>query len=269
MSETFSTRYGPWALVAGASEGIGEAFATSLAARGLNVVLLARRADLLEAAASRLTKEYGVDTRCLVADLSDARAIASVEDGTADLDVGLLVYNAAASSIGPFLTTELERHDQVIEVNVRSATRMVRHFGRAMADRGRGGIVVMTSLSAFQGSALIATYSATKAFLLTLAEGLSFELRDYGVDVLACCAGATLTPGYLASRPRKRALFSPPEMEAADVAGAALAALGRKPVVIPGARNQLSHLMMHRLLPRRAAVSVMGRAMSSLYGSRD
>jgi hypothetical protein len=131
-----------------------------------------------------------------------------------------------------------------------------------MARRGRGGIVLVTSLAASQGNPLLASYAASKAFGLVLAEGLWAELRERGVDVLACRAGATRTPGYAASRPRRRV----PLMEPDDVARAALDALGRGPTVVPGALNRVAAFAFARLLPRRVAIHVMGRATRRLYG---
>ncbi|MDX1739789.1 MAG: SDR family NAD(P)-dependent oxidoreductase, partial [Rhodothermales bacterium] len=244
MSDGFRKRYGPWCVVAGASEGLGEAFARALAGRGLNIVLVARRAHKLEDLARQMRADHGIEVRVLAADLSQPSTPRHIMSVVTDLDVGLLVYNAAASSIGSFLSEPAEVHEQIIRVNVASATDMCHGFGSRMAGRRRGGIILMTSLSAFQGSPLIATYAATKAFLLSLAEALSFELRDSGVDVLACAAGATRTPGYLASMPRKDASFRPTEMEPADVVAEAMSALGRKSVVIPGRRNRLSHLVL-------------------------
>ncbi len=269
MTDRFEVRYGPWCLVAGASEGLGEAFARAVAARGLNVVLVARRADRLVELARQIQSDHGVEVRTLAADLSEPATPQRIVSTLADLDIGLLVYNAAASSIGPFLSTAVEMHEKIIRVNTTSATSMCHGFGDRLTNRGRGGIILMTSLSAFQGSALIATYAATKAYLLSLAEALAFELRGAGVDVLACVAGATRTPGYLASGPRQDGLFRPVEMDPADVVTEALSGLGRKNVVIAGRRNRLSRFVLNRLLPRRLAVEVMGRTMLRLYGDHD
>jgi short-subunit dehydrogenase len=135
-------------------------------------------------------------------------------------------------------------------------------LGGAMAARGRGGLLLMTSLAASQGNPLLASYAASKGVDLVLAEGLWAELRGRGVDVLACRAGATRTPGYAASRPRR----SVPLMEADDVARRALAALGRRPSTVTGALNRVAAFAFARLLPRRASIQIMGRATRRLYG---
>jgi short-subunit dehydrogenase len=266
VTDRFKQRYGPWALVAGASEGLGEAFASALAGRGLNLVLVARRAEKLKDLASHLIQSHQIDVLGIAADLGDAGSSDRIIVEAASREIGLLVYNAAASTIGPFLDATVDDHMQTLAVNTRGPTELIHSLGRVMVDRGRGGILVMTSMSAFQGSARIATYAATKAYLLSLSEALSYELADSGIDVLACCAGATRTPNYVSSRPQTGGLFRPPEMEAEEVVEQALSALGRRPVVIAGIRNRLAHYVLHRLLPRRTAVGIMGRAMDRVYG---
>jgi short-subunit dehydrogenase len=134
-----------------------------------------------------------------------------------------------------------------------------------MVQRGRGGIILMSSLSAFQGTALVATYAATKAFNLILGEALWEELRGSGVDVLVVCPGATRTPGWEQSRARTGGLLSPPVMEPGPVVGEALDALGRRPLVIAGRSNRLVGFFLNRLLPRRTAVGLMGRSMRRIY----
>ena len=254
----FADRYGPWAVIAGASVGLGAEFARQLAARGLRLVLVSRRADALAA----LAAELPVETRTVATDLASPDLAATLDAATRDLEVGLLVYNAAHSRIGPFLDQPIEDQLRTLDVNCRGPLLLAHHFGRAMRARGRGGIVLMTSLAATQGSPLIATYAATKAFTRILAEGLWDELGRANVDVVACRAGATRTPGFESSQPKGRT----PLMEPAPVVRAALDALGRRPSVVPGALNRLAAFVLARLVPRRLAVRVMGRATRKLYG---
>jgi hypothetical protein len=141
---------------------------------------------------------------------------------------------------------------------------MIHHFGGLMAGRGRGAIVVMSSLSAFWGSPYVAVYGATKAFLLNLGEALWKELGDKGVSVTVCTAGPVLTPNYIASKP-PGAGPSALEMKPRDVARAALAGLGRKTVVVPGALNRLARVLMSRLVTRRTAITVLGRSTGAMY----
>lgn len=251
----FALRYGPWALIAGASEGIGAAFARALAQRGIHLVLVARREGPLRELARELMAQAPVQVRCVPLDLGRADAAAQLDAQLAELDVGLVVYNAARAPGGAFLEIPLEEQLAAIDLNVRGSLSLAQCFGRRMASRGRGGIVLLSSLTAFQGSPFVATYGATKSFLLALAEGLWFELAPRGVDVLAVCAGATRTPSYLRQRGPAGA---PGEIEPEQVAREALARLGRGPLVIPGRFNRFASQLMRRLLPRRASIRLMG-----------
>jgi short-subunit dehydrogenase len=195
----FAARYGPWALIAGASEGLGAAFATAAASRGVNVVVVARRQAPLEAVAARLEAEHGVSARAVVADMADPTTPTRLAEATADLEIGLLVYNAAASAQGRFLDVSFDEHVLNIAVNVTTPTALAYHFGRAMRDRGRGGIVLVSSMAALQGTKIFASYAAAKSYELILGEGLWDELRDHGVDALGYVVGATATAHMLQS----------------------------------------------------------------------
>ncbi len=260
---TFRERYGPWGLVAGASVGLGEAFARQLAGRGVNLLLVARRQDALDHLAVGLRATHGIDVRTLAADLARPDLKTVVQDFVAGLDIGMLVYNAAHSVIGPFLDHSIEDHLRVVDVNCRGPLLLSHLLGSAMARRGRGGIVLMTSTAGSQGGPWISSYAASKAFNLILAEALWDELATSGVHVVACRAGATRTPGYQASKPRPSRV---PLLEPSFVADKALAALGCGPSVVPGFFYRWSAFVMQRLLPRRTTIRVMGRATRKLYG---
>jgi short-subunit dehydrogenase len=257
----FRARYGPWALVTGASEGIGECFARALAARGLGLLLVARREGPLEALAAELRSAHGVEVRTASADVGRPDLLAVLDTLAGDAEVGLVVHNAAFSALGPFLERPLDDLMKVIDVNCRAPLAMAHHFGRKMVERRRGGILLMSSLAGGQGCPMVVSYAASKAFEIILAEGLWDELRPAGVDVLACRAGPTRTPSYEASRPRKKV----PIMEPMPVVEEALAALGRKPVVVAGKLNRAVNFVMQRLLSRRAAVRFMGNSTRQMY----
>jgi hypothetical protein len=246
--------------------GLGEAFARCLAERGLNLLLIARRPEVLEQLAADLRSRHSVEVRTLAADLGQPHMRAVVERAVAGLTVGLLVYNAAYSVIGPFVDQSLDEQLRVLDVNCRGPLVLSHLLGKAMAERGRGGIVLMTSMAGSQGGPWLASYAASKAFNLVLAEGLWDELGERGVHVVACRAGATRTPGYAASQPRPSRV---PLLKPDHVARAALDALGRRPSVVPGAFYRFSAFVMNRLLPRRVAVRIMGRTTRRLYAGRD
>ncbi len=251
----FKVKYGPYALVAGGSDGLGAAFAEAIARRGLNLVLIARREDRLEAEAARLTETYGIDVIPLVADLADYEDVKR-RIGALTVSIGLFVYNAAYAPIGPFESTSEDRLALAAAVNVKAPLLLTKLLSAPMIQRQRGGIVLMSSLAGAQGSPNLSAYAATKSFNAILAEGLWKELKPHGVDVLACCAGAILTPGYQQAQKAKTA---PGTLEARVVAERTLQALGRGPIVIPGAVNRIARFLLTRLLTRKAAIGMMSK----------
>lgn len=263
MGDDFVRRYGPWALVAGGSSGIGAAFAEELAARGCDVVVVARDPDVT-AMAEDLARRHDVATLGVDLDLGRPDLVAALDAHLADVEVGLLVWNAAAAPRGRFDRTDPDALDAAVDVNVRGPVRLVRHLVPGMVGRGHGGIVLMSSLAAGQGSAVLATYAATKAFTRVWAEGLWADLAPHGVDVVAVTPGATDTPAYRASGARS----GPTPGDPADVARAGLDGLGRGPVVVPTSRDRVSGLVMERLLPRRTAVRTMSSVTRRMYRDR-
>jgi short-subunit dehydrogenase len=188
-------RYGPWAVIAGGSEGIGSCIAAELARAGINLVLVARKSGPLEALGAGLQAENSIQVRTLALDLTDALALARVRAKTDDIDVGLLVYNAGASHrTGPYLDWPLEDVIKVIRLNVDGQAQFAHHFGNRMAARGRGGIVLIGSMAGNAGSPSVVAYAGAKAFSQIFAEGLWWELRQKGIDVLQVVVGPTATP---------------------------------------------------------------------------
>lgn len=256
----FVERYGRWAVVAGASEGLGAAFAEALAVRGMALVLLARRAEVLEAVAADLRGRRGVEVRTLVCDLADAAFGDRLAATCADLEVGVAVYNAAYSFVAPLLERPLEDALRVVDVNVRGPLRFVHTLVPPMVARGRGALILMSSLAGFQGSPRLAAYASSKAFLTTLGESLWGELGPSGVHVLASCAGAIRTPGYAKTLEKE----APGTLDPSEVVEQTLAALGTRPLVIPGGVNKLASFFLRRLAPRTTAIGIMGRSVSGL-----
>jgi hypothetical protein len=234
---------------------LGAAFAEAIARRGLNLVLVARQEDRLTATAARLKETYGVDVVAITADIAD---YATVKARLGDLKapIGLLVYDAAYAPIGRFEDATEDQLLRATEVNVRAPLLLAKFLSAPMIERGRGGIILMSSLAGSQGSPNIAAYAATKSFNAVLAEGLWKELKPHRVDVLASMAGAILTPGYQAAETAKPA---PGTLEAEEVAEQTLNALGKGPIVIPGAVNKVARFVLMRLLSRRAAIAIMSK----------
>jgi short-subunit dehydrogenase len=189
------TRYGPWGIVAGGSDGTGIAFGHEMAARGISVVLVARRAGILAAAAAEIRAAHGAEVCAVTLDLSGPDTIAALARATADLEVGLFICNAGADDApGPFLGKDLDQHLAMVRRNCASVLEAAHRFGAPMAARGRGGLIVVTSGAAWAGGAAMAVYGASKAFDLVLAEALWAEWQPSGVDVLALVLGRTDTP---------------------------------------------------------------------------
>lgn len=226
-------KYGPWAVVAGGSEGVGAEFAHLLAESGVNLVLVARRAEPLDDTAARC-RRLGVEVRTVTADLAQAEGAAPVIAATAGLEVGLLIYNAGANTCSvEFLDADLTDFQRVIDLNVTAMMALTQHYGRAMRERTRGGILLVGSMAGYLGSVRHTVYGGVKAFGRIFAEGLWLELRDYGVDVLELVLGVTRTPAM----ERAGLNFDIPGMrvaDPADVAREGLDNLAHGPVHIAG-----------------------------------
>ena len=191
----FVGRYGPWAVIAGASEGVGAAFARQVADRGLNVVLLARRQAVLDDVANELRGTFGVDVRVVAIHLADDDAMTSIAAATDDIDVGLLTYCAGADpNVRPFLSEPIETAVSMVQRNCVMPLRMCHHFAAPMVERGRGGIVLLSLGAGLVGAPNLVAYGATKAFDMVMAEALWAELNESGVDVLGLVLGLTDTP---------------------------------------------------------------------------
>jgi len=260
--EAFPTRYGPWALVAGAAVGLGAEYARQIAARGLSVVLVDRDAEPLAATAAEI-RACGGAVRTLVLDLARPDVGEAVCAAVADLDIGLLVYNAAIGTVSPFRELSTTDMQAMLDVNCRGPLFLVHALLPAMVERKHGGIVLMSSLAANFGSAQLTVYAATKAFDLILAEALWAELREHGVDVLAVQPGSTRTPGWQSSQPPELRGPGPHVMEPPDVVREALATLGVEPTLVPGETNRQSTRMLASL-PRRQAIELISRITATL-----
>lgn len=246
-------RYGPWALVTGAAHGLGRSLAQSLASRGLHLVLVDVDEEANDRAGAELSQRYGIDTRCVELDVSATDLAAHAEKLAHDHEIGIVVNNAGISTVEPFFDTDLTDHLRVLETNCRGTLVLTHTLGRAMVARGRGAILIVSSVSALTGTPGVSHYAATKAYGLGLAAGLWGELERSGIDVLALCPGLVRTRGTELDPPALDKAPLVPVMDAIDVAEAAIAALEtrRGPVVVAGWHNWLSAFMLSRLAPAR------------------
>ena len=254
----FLSRYGPWAVVTGASSGIGRATAVRLAELGVHVVAVGRREPALRELADELFSRFGTQTLPVVSDLASPAGLDDIAAATQDIDVGLLVAAAGFGTSGEFVDADADIELEMLAVNCAAVMLQCRHFGLRFAARGRGGMVLMGSLVGFQGVPHSAHYAATKAYVQTLAEGLHEELAPSGVDVLASAPGPVRSGFEARAGMRMRAALDPD-----DVARGTLAALGRRTTVVPGA---LSKLVSWSLTPlsRPLRTRIMGRVMADM-----
>jgi len=260
QQERFLHRYGPRALVTGASSGIGREIAVQLAAAGFDLVLVARRESLLRELAADLTGRHRIDIQVLPLDLAHREGVEELTATTAGTDIGLYVAAAGFGTSGPFLDAHLDQEREMLRLNCEAVLTTSLLFGRRMAERGRGGIILMSSVVGFQGMPNAAHYAATKAYVQTLAEALHVELRPRGVDVLAAAPGPT-DSGFA----ERADLRMGRALSARVVAHGTLAALGRRPTALPGLLSRVIKDSL-ALLPRRTRVRIMGSVMAGMTG---
>ncbi|WP_166907245.1 SDR family NAD(P)-dependent oxidoreductase [Mycobacterium sp. DL440] len=267
----FADRYGPWALVAGASDGVGSAMAEELARRGLNVVLLARRQEVLDEVGAGITAHTGAQTRTLAIDLAAPAAAGEVIAATADLEIGFLVYCAGADpNFQPFLSSPLSDAESLVQRNCLAPIQLCHHYAAPMAERGRGGIVIFGSGAGFAGGPNMVAYGASKAFDMVFAEALWTELHSSGVDVLGLILGKTDTPALRKLEHERGQIASPedtPPGAAAvdDVVAAAFANLTEGPTCLVGPEIQAAAQLMASV-SRNDAVRFIAQAVTAAMG---
>ena len=252
----FARRYGPWAVITGASSGIGREIAREAAQAGLHVVLVARQGPVLNGIAHALAARLGVQVRVIAADLSTQDGIDAVLADTDGLDVGLLVASAGFGTSGEFLAASWPEESAMLDVNCRAVTALSLEYGRRMQAQGRpGGIVLLSSLAGRQGTPHAAHYAATKAYVHVLAEGLHRELKPARIDVVAVAPGPVRT-GFEA----RAGLRMSPAIPAGAVARPSLRGLGRRAIVTPAPLSKFLTWSLF-LLPRSMRVRMMGMIM--------
>lgn len=258
MIHKLRKRYGEWAVVTGASSGIGLRFAEKLAAEGLNLVIAARRIELLNDLREKLIREHGVEVRCLQVDLSRNDCLNRLIEVCGDIEVGLVINNAGSGVPGAFSESDIEVEKDLIRLNCISPIEITHHFLPSMLVRRKGAILFVSSLMGFQGVPYMANYSATKGYLLNFGESIYHECKDTGVDVLVVAPGATETPGkYLHEVDYSKLPITWMSIE--EVVAASLKSIGKRVFVIPGIRNHFTACLSAGLWSRGFVQGVMKR----------
>lgn len=252
------TRYGTWAVVTGGSSGIGLELATQLASAGFNLVLNSRQIEKLQAVADQLHQLYGVEIRPVAADMATGEGSAKLIAATEGLPVGLLVVSAGYGTSGKLLTNALREEVEMLRVNCEALLVLTHHFSQQFVAQRRGGIILLSSMVAFQGVPFAANYAATKAYVQSLAEALAVELKPYQVDVLAAAPGPVAS-GFGQRADMQMAMTLKPEQVGVPI----LKALGRKTTVLPGLLTKLLVYSL-RTVPRWGKVLIMEKVMGGM-----
>ncbi len=256
---TFLKKYGTWAIVTGATDGLGKQFAIQLAAIGFNLVVVARRKNLLDDLSKELNASYKVDCISIDLDLSTNDAVTLLYEKTSHLDIGLIVAAAGFGTSTNLIDADIKVEKQLIDLNCRSLMEMSHIFGKKFSTQKKGGMILISSLLGFHGAFGTANYAASKAYVQALGEALYFELRKYNVDVLTVAPGPINT-GFAAAAGMEFSMALKPE----NVAKQSLAALGKKITLLPGFLSKFLYLSLSMLVFRNLKVMVMGMVMKTM-----
>jgi len=252
------TKYGEWAIVTGASSGIGLELATQLAEAGLNLVLNSRHLDKLQEVEKQLKSNSKIEITIVASDVSETEGIDKIIQATKSLNVGLLVVSAGYGTSGNFIDGSLYSEINMLKVNCEALLSLTHYYSQQFVQQKRGGIILMSSMVAFQGTPYSANYAATKAYVQTLAEGLAVELKPHGVNVLAAAPGP-VESGFSQRANMKMSMSMTPSQVGAPI----LKALGRKTTVLPGFLTKLLVYSL-RTVPRWGKVKIMKKVMGGM-----
>lgn len=258
----FKEKYGQYALITGASSGIGEEFAKQLAEKGLNLILVARRKERLEKLSKKLEERHKIKAIVVVADLLSGNFLDEITQVTDSLEVGLLVSNAGMMYIGNYLDNSLENDLKMIDLNIKVPAILTHHFVQKMVERKKGGIIYTASLLGYMGTPFASTYAGTKAHEIVKGEGLAYELKPKGIDVLV------LNPGLTETEMTSNNDFSGMPMKLMKpnlVAKSAIDALGKKVLVTPGFMNNMMIWMTKRMMSRKMNTKMFGMFMKKTF----
>ncbi len=257
MSDELFERYGGWALVTGASSGLGASYAESLAAAGFPLILTARRQDRMDELAARLSAAHGTKSLVVPLDLAVPGACDQLIEAAGDREVGVLVNNAGFGFSGAFVNADTAADERMVQLNCSVPVRLTHACLPAMRERGRGAILILSSVAGFQPTPWFTVYGATKAFDLVFAEALWSELRGSGVDVLAVCPGETRTEFARHAHMGRDSGGMEPDV----VVVGSLAKLGRGPTFVPGAKNKFA-AFLSRFFPRSFVATATGNVLA-------
>src|ERR1700722_2949377 len=256
-------RFGPWALVTGASSGIGKEFARQIAAAGINVVLVARREAALQEMARSIAADFGVHCRALAMDLSQENFLASLAGATNDLDIGLVVSNAGTANPGEFLKLDRQLLQATLRLNTMAHLDISHHFGARLAKRKRGGLILVGAMGAENGIPLIANDGAAKAYVHSLGEALHYEFKPLGVYVTVLAVGITNTEVLEKFGFDPRTMSMKPMSVEQCVSEGLNALRENRSRIIPGRLNRIMNALVPASLARKMEADMIGKALAS------
>jgi short-subunit dehydrogenase len=256
-------RFGPWALVTGASSGIGKEFARQIAASGINVVLVARRDALLAELGRAISQEFGVQYRALAMDLSQEGFIAGLADATHDIDIGLVISNAGTANPGEFLKLDRQLLQATLRLNTTAHLDISHHFGAKLAKRRRGGLILVGAMGAENGIPCIANDGAAKAYVHSLGDALHYEFKPLGVYVTVLAAGFTHTEVLEKFGFDPKTMPLKPMSVEQCVSEGLSGLLKNRSRIIPGRLNRIMNALVPASLARKMEADMIGKALAS------
>ena len=256
--QRLKTKYGDWAIVTGASSGIGLELATQLATAGFNLVITSRHVDKLQDVEEQLKVNSNIQIKIIACDVSNKEGIDKIIQATQGINVGLLVVSAGYGTSGNFIDSSLHNEINMLTVNCEAVLSLTHYYSQQFVQKKRGGIILMSSMVAFQGTPYAANYAATKAYVQTLAEGLGVELKPHNVDVLAAAPGP-VESGFSQRANMKMSMSLTPQQICVPI----LKALGRKTTVLPGLLTKILVYSL-RTVPRWGKVKIMAKVMGGM-----
>ena len=256
-------RFGPWALITGASSGIGKEFARQIAASGINVVLVARRDALLAKLGRAISQEFNVEYRALAMDLSQEGFIAGLADATHDIDIGLVVSNAGTANPGEFVKLDRQLLRETLRLNTMAHLDIAHYFGRKLAERRRGGLILVGAMGAENGVPYIANDGAAKAYVHSLGEALHYEFKPLGVYVTVLAAGFTNTAVLEKFGLDPKTMPLKPMSVEQCVSEGLSGLLKNRSMIIPGRLNRIMNALVPASLARKIEADMLGKGLAS------